>query len=305
VLWAPRDERAELERLVGEQVVRVERAEWGFTNRTDVVTLTAGRRVVLQRYASRSGAVHRLRITAALTQPMAAVGVPTPRLIRGDVDATPPYAVFEELHGVPGQVAAGPDLSAPVFDAIASQMGTLVRRVAAVPADRLQLPRLWAEPDRLSVRATGWLAQVAPLLDANEQGIVRTTISALPGLFAGRAGVLAHGDFGATNVLVADGRLTGLLDWEFARLADPLFDIAWWAWLLRFHTPAAYARTWPLFAAAARVDADEVTGRRIETLQLLRVLEATVHFSDRGAETRAGWLRRLSQTLAWPRHPGG
>ncbi len=38
---------------------------------------------------------------------------------------------------------------------------------------------------------------------------------------------LCHGDAGAGNFLHQDGRVTALLDWEFAHLGDPLDDIAW------------------------------------------------------------------------------
>jgi aminoglycoside phosphotransferase (APT) family kinase protein len=37
---------------------------------------------------------------------------------------------------------------------------------------------------------------------------------------------LLHGDLGGHNVLVADGRVVGLIDWEDSLLGDPLFDFA-------------------------------------------------------------------------------
>jgi aminoglycoside phosphotransferase (APT) family kinase protein len=39
--------------------------------------------------------------------------------------------------------------------------------------------------------------------------------------------VLCHGDLGPGNFLHADGRVTALLDWEFAHLGDPMDDLAW------------------------------------------------------------------------------
>src|SRR5258706_76793 len=39
--------------------------------------------------------------------------------------------------------------------------------------------------------------------------------------------VLVHGDFRIGNVLVEAGRLTGVLDWEFARWSDPHEDLGW------------------------------------------------------------------------------
>ncbi|MGH0029394.1 MAG: phosphotransferase family protein [Myxococcota bacterium] len=39
--------------------------------------------------------------------------------------------------------------------------------------------------------------------------------------------VLCHGDAGAGNFLHDAGRVTALVDWEFAHLGDPLDDVAW------------------------------------------------------------------------------
>jgi aminoglycoside phosphotransferase (APT) family kinase protein len=41
------------------------------------------------------------------------------------------------------------------------------------------------------------------------------------------ADVVSHGDFRIGNVVVSAGGLAYLLDWEFARLADPREDVAW------------------------------------------------------------------------------
>jgi len=37
---------------------------------------------------------------------------------------------------------------------------------------------------------------------------------------------LLHGDLNPANVLVAAGRLTGIIDWRYARYGDPLFAFA-------------------------------------------------------------------------------
>jgi aminoglycoside phosphotransferase (APT) family kinase protein len=39
--------------------------------------------------------------------------------------------------------------------------------------------------------------------------------------------VLCHSDFRTGNCMVEDGKLTGILDWEFASWSDPMEDIAW------------------------------------------------------------------------------
>lgn len=40
--------------------------------------------------------------------------------------------------------------------------------------------------------------------------------------------VLVHGDFRPANLLVDDGRVTALLDWEFAHVGDPAEDLGWY-----------------------------------------------------------------------------
>jgi len=46
---------------------------------------------------------------------------------------------------------------------------------------------------------------------------------------------LIHGDFGSNNLLVADGAVTGLIDWSEAKAGDPLYDVGnlffWRPWL--------------------------------------------------------------------------
>jgi aminoglycoside phosphotransferase (APT) family kinase protein len=38
---------------------------------------------------------------------------------------------------------------------------------------------------------------------------------------------IVHGDFRIGNFLVADGRITAILDWELVRLGDPVEDLGW------------------------------------------------------------------------------
>jgi hypothetical protein len=50
-----------------------------------------------------------------------------------------------------------------------------------------------------------------------------------PALFAKCPVVLDHGDFAPIDILPDGASVTGLLDFESVHLADPLFDVAWWA----------------------------------------------------------------------------
>lgn len=55
---------------------------------------------------------------------------------------------------------------------------------------------------------------------------------------------LVHGDFGSNNVLVHEGAVSGVLDWESALVGDPLYDVAiarFWATHLEcMRSQAAY-----------------------------------------------------------------
>ena len=43
-----------------------------------------------------------------------------------------------------------------------------------------------------------------------------------------RAWVMVHGDYRPANMLIKDGRITALLDWEFAHCGDPHEDLGWY-----------------------------------------------------------------------------
>jgi aminoglycoside phosphotransferase (APT) family kinase protein len=102
-------------------------------------------------------------------------------------------------------------------------------------------------------------------------------LDAVPGLFAGRPVVLAHGDFAPVNVLTDGETVTGLLDFEAVRLADPLFDAAWWAWSVSFSSAEVLQQAWPAFLDGAGIDAAEPgLADRVRALQVLRMLEQLV-----------------------------
>jgi aminoglycoside phosphotransferase len=208
-----------LERVLARPVADATRAVWGFTNRTDIVTLEGGERVVVQRYRRREDAEYRLRVMQALWAPAAEAGIAIPRVRESDLDADPPWVMFDALPGVPVPENAG--LEGPRFPAMARSMGELLAAFRGLPSAGLELDELWAAP---------------------------------------------------VNVLTDGRSLTGLLDFESVRLADPLFDVAWWAWAFSFSAPAESA--WPAFLDGAGIDAtDPELPVRIRALQVLRMLE--------------------------------
>jgi aminoglycoside phosphotransferase (APT) family kinase protein len=289
-------DRLALGKIVGVPIVAAERCAWGFENRTDIVTLEAGRRLVVQRITNRSLARQKVRLARMLPDRLAAVGVRAPRVIMADAEADPPYIVREYLAGAPGSTLMDSD-----GDAIrlAVEMGAILRRLASVPTAGAALHTGWSDPARIARQASRQLERCSALFDAATSRALTTTITAVAAHFAGQPGQFAHGDFCPINTLVEGGRVVALLDLEFARIADPLFDAAWWGWVVRFHHPERWVAAWPQFLDAAGIAADAATLARIGILQRLRCLEVLDYTRTFDPERTALWLRHLSATLGW------
>jgi aminoglycoside phosphotransferase (APT) family kinase protein len=123
-------------------------------------------------------------------------------------------------------------------------------------------------------------------------------LESLPTLFAGRPVVLAHGDFPPVNVLTDSTSLTGLLDFESVRLADPLFDVAWWAWAVSFASRSVLRAAWLAFLQGAGIDpADPLLPARVHALQVLRMLELVADETSLSPDVRRVVADRLRAML--------
>ena len=282
--------------LVGGRIVATEPARWGFSNRTWLVTTDDGRRFAVGQLTAGPLARHRIRVARLLSSVLEPAGIPMARLVAADPDGRPPLMITSFVAGTPG-----PELLADSTGAVAlaGEMGRLARRLREVRPEHGRLPSTWADPLRLASVARRWLESVGPDLEPPTSAGLATAMARLPDLFAGRRAVLAHGDWAPVNVIVERGRVVAVLDWEFARLADPLFDIAWWGWIVAWHHPAIHPAAWPAFLRAAEVEPDPVTAERLHSLVALRLLEALAvarRHGDRAAA--AGWAERLRRTVA-------
>ncbi len=293
---------ATLERVMGSRVIRTDAAPTpgGPKNRTMLVLLEDGRRLALQEYSDHRTAQLRLKAAEQLAAPLRVHGVPVPRVLFSELEDTPPWAIFEALPGEPGYVAADHDLSRSNFLPIARAMGRLLRGFSELDPDAFDLPRLWTDVAALREAAERWLGPIEPHLSHRDARAVREIIEAMPVLLSDRPAVVCHGDFGPHNVLVLGERISGLLDFEDARIGDPLLDVSWWAWAVRAHTPEAFTRTWTAFLEAAGVDDTEAGfDDRVLTLAILLILETAERFRHSAPERHAGWGARISRTLAW------
>ncbi|WP_433577134.1 phosphotransferase family protein [Nocardia brasiliensis] len=287
-----------LEQTLGQPIAGSAPAEWGFQNRTDLLTLADGDRMVLQRYRDPDDAERRLRIMHTLLEPAAKRGITIPRIRRFDLDADPAWIVFDALPGVPipASAAIGPDSAR--FPAIAREMGLLLAAFRRLPTAGLQLDDLWATPTRLAQQASGWAARLEPELSGPQRANLDQVLKAYPALFAERRTVLAHGDFTPVNILTDGETITGLLDFESVRLADPLFDPAWWAWSVGFAGAEVLAPAWPGFLEAAKFDpAEPELAERVRALQILRMLELLTTQSDLSPKIRDAVYGKLVAEL--------
>jgi len=314
------DDRTDTEALsaiVGARVVAAEKCGWGFENRVSIATLEDGRRVVVQRINSRAQAGHKLHLARVLPDRLAAAGLRAPRLLAADPVADPPYAVREYLPGAPGASLMG-TIEGAIH--VARAMGALLPQLALVETAGAGLSDIWASSDSLARHAQQQLDRSRPLLDGPASAALEATIAEVAACFADRPAGFAHGDFCPVNILLEAGdwrleisdvnqasslqppvsSVVGLLDLEFARIADPLFDAAWWGWVVRYHHPARWVYAWPQLLAAAGIADDEETAARIRVIQRLRCLELIDYCATtRTREVAEMWLGRLAATLEW------
>lgn len=155
--------------------------------------------------------------------PRLPVPVPEPVAVGGPDDGFPlPWAVYRWL---PGVTAVDAERGGPT---LADDLAAVVAAIGALdPAGAPRAENRWAlrhlDP---GIRA------LLPRLAADGVDVARTTAAwdeALAAPAHDGPPTWVHGDLLAANLLVADGRLVGLLDWGGAGTGDPASDLypAW------------------------------------------------------------------------------
>jgi aminoglycoside phosphotransferase (APT) family kinase protein len=134
--------------------------------------------------------------------------VPVPPIVFSDLEGEvlgEPLLVLEYLEGEVASRVPDPErLAQDVADAMAAIHRIDTTGWGLVAPGPLRAPP--PEPGR-------------PILERSHQVLA-------PHLCAFAPTALLHGDMWPGNLLVRDGRLVGILDWEDAHLGDPLIDIA-------------------------------------------------------------------------------
>ncbi len=286
--------------LLGERVVEIVDLgnPWTTSTWTDLVTLRNGRQVVVQRAiggaSARATIGRRIRVGRMLRA--VAPWLPVPEVLAGEAAGPRPFVVTEFVPGVSGRELLADD---PGAAQVGRLMGELAAGIARVPTRGLRVGGTWGNPERLAAAASRWLNSSAADLGAVRARALGRLLRQLPRDLAGAAPVFAHGDLAPVNILVRDGAVVALLDFERARLAHPLFDAAWWRWIVRHHHPERWAPAGAAFMAAAGFAGARGTASSLDPLAALQCLEM-LHRSRGGpAAARLAWAARLLDVLDW------
>ena len=169
----------------------------------------------------------------AIQNAVAGLGYPAPRVLLATTDLTILGGAFLVMERLAGR----PLLSAQPFSVI-SVLVEMQLRLHALDAEVLleALDREGRETnatdgpsiDRELVTFEGHLARLErQIVSANLRGLEHAMTWLLdhrPTTEQRR--VICHGDFHPQNILMADRRVTGVIDWPNATVADPAFDVA-------------------------------------------------------------------------------
>lgn len=263
------------------------RAGWGFDHETWILE-RHGRRVIVQRRASGSDPLRPGAVAVRAAVRGAGLHVPEPAtaLNRGHRRVVVlPYVV-----GTPASELLGDRARAEVVGRLC---GGVDARLAQIAPDGLRLLRNWAAGNRLRAAAKRWLAPSTGVLARQTWTAAVDLVETAAREIDDTAPRFTHGDLAPVNILADRGSVSAVLDLDRARLAHPLYDAAWFAWVVRHHHPEVADAAWRGFAKAAGLpNAIPTAFAWLQPLQLLERMAAA-----RNRQERATWAARLKAAL--------
>ena len=180
-----------------------------------------GERLLVRRAAA--SVIHRhtlsLRDELAVLEAAHEAGVKAPRPYGYIPDLAGREAfVMERLEGETiGRRIVQKEELARAREALPVQMAEELTKIHAIPAERVA----FLPPSRLEQ-----MADELEEMDEPHAAIELGLLWLRENRPAGRPLVFTHGDYRIGNLVVGDGGLVGVLDWEFAHLDDPVRDMA-------------------------------------------------------------------------------
>jgi aminoglycoside phosphotransferase (APT) family kinase protein len=267
---------------------------WGFRNETWRVDLVDGRQIAITRFADPANAAALVERTTELGPRLRSVGIPVPRTVDPGLASGDGQLATEFVEGLPGAAALdrphGPEL-------VGSVMGGAWRRLASVDIEGLSIPVGWPSEDGLAVATgDGRLDGALACVDASQRSGVARDVAVAGELLRARPTSFVHGDFAPVNVVLRDGELVAVVDLELAVRADPLFDAAWFRWIVAYHHPAAGPLAWGAFVSASGID-EEDDGVR-ELLRVLPVVGLLERLASATVDSEAEHWQAMVRSIA-------
>ena len=249
--------------LRGREISTVELLAWGRSNTNYKLILAGGEAYVVRIYSHGDGR----KETYAMNLVRDLVPAPA-EIYRGDSWPDYSFSVFSFLKG-------------DVLQNVPGHSGVAAQTLARISSLAMASPGM-IEPDgrisRFSFgRVKGFIAEslgnpkVAAWLGVKEVSSVFEMLKREEWRLAELDSEcrMVHGDFNPTNILIDDGAVSGVLDWEFCHSGTPYMDIGN---LLR-HTAARYHRSIELGLRAGGMDLPRDWRRRAGLVDLTSQLE--------------------------------
>jgi aminoglycoside phosphotransferase (APT) family kinase protein len=154
-----------------------------------------------------------------LLQILQSVGIAAPKPyyldMSGEILATP-YLVIEFVEGET-------EFAPPDLNDFIRQFATQLTKIHQIACSELDLAFL---PEQAKIYAEKFKHRPAKVDESIGEGRIRAVLEKVFPLPPRNQTGLLHGDFWAGNILWQDNRLVAVLDWEDARIGDPLEDFA-------------------------------------------------------------------------------
>ncbi|WP_068062291.1 phosphotransferase family protein [Nocardia xishanensis] len=212
-----------LERVVGAQIAGLRRLSAGASRETWAMD-AEGRGLILRRDPPAAPDAAGMAREADCFRACARAGVPVPALVAhgdGTDGVGSPYLLMERLDGetIPHRLLRE-DRWATVRPKLVHQFGEILGRIHAIaPAE---VPRLEEDGDPLTRlrESHAVFGEDRPAMELIFRRLERTRPEPVPP-------TLVHGDFRNGNLLIDDGGVRAVLDWELAHIGDPREDLGW------------------------------------------------------------------------------
>jgi Ser/Thr protein kinase RdoA (MazF antagonist) len=267
------------------------RAPWGFTHETWIVMRAGGPALAVQRRRDRSDPTRpRAR---AVREAVRAAGLPVPEPSSAPPDGAHAVVTLPLMFGAPAARLLGGAGEAGGAEEAGGLCGGVAVQLAGIAPDGLGLPRTWSSGDRLRAAGRRWLSRCEGSLHARSLRTIDAVLETAAAEADLASGHLVHGDLAPVNILVQHGRVSAILDLDRARVAHPLFDAAWFTWVVTHHHPQVAEEAWRGYARGARLPLQVPAA--FAWLQPLQLLERAA--TARSRSEHDTWVARLEAAL--------